>query len=617
MAKKRRKLDEFLSQKRQSADDALEEKTQLSNRLFRLLVGLCLTVLLVFLARPEHLSGYLGTFILVSVVVSLVVCSLQRIRPGIFARPSAFNQLIVLVVLQVLLHQAVLFLNWSPYLIPLPVFAMVATLVFSEGSAIIMCVALAFYMGLFKSTGDIALQPSEVNFQLMLVLGVGSVAAAVTTRPVRTQSKTVRVGLYAGIAQAAAILAWELLGAANSGIVAGDWLQLASTPQFWQQPGWGLAGGVISGAAVTCSLPTIERLFGILTERKLLELSDFSNRLLRLIQDRAPGTFQHTLNVAQLSSAAAEAIDGDALLTRVGAYYHDVGKIVKPDYFVENMGEDKTIHDRLSPSMSKIIIIAHVKDGVDLAREDKLPEKIVDMIPMHHGTTLVEFFFHKAKRDTDPETDTPGENEYRYPGPRPRFREAGILMLADTLEAMAKAESRPNPSRFRVMVHEVILKRLLDGQLDESDLTLNDLRVIEDSFVRSLTTMYHGRIKYPSGDDPPENGTAGKAAAAKSAPPADSAVTAANVEAGSENAEPSSAPAAVPSAKAGPPSAKAGPPSAKAGPPSAKAGPPSAKAGPPSAKAGPPSAKAGPPSSEPSPAAESTEEEAARVTRGF
>jgi hypothetical protein len=254
---------------------------------------------------------------------------------------------------------------------------------------------------------------------------------------------------------------------------------------------------LISGALLTCLLPPLEMFFDILTERRLLELGDPSNDLLRVLRETAPGTYQHTLGVAQLASNAAEAIGANRLIAEVGSYYHDIGKIMKPEYFVENMGEDKSIHDRLRPSMSKMVIIAHVKDGIELAEEAGVPEKIVDMIPMHHGTTIVEYFYQKARRETAQAEDLPRETEYRYPGAKPRFPEAGILMLADMVEAIAKTEAEPNPSRFRTMVHDQILKRLLDGQLDECDLTLNDLRLVEDSFVRTLTNMYHGRIKYP------------------------------------------------------------------------------------------------------------------------
>ena len=249
-------------------------------------------------------------------------------------------------------------------------------------------------------------------------------------------------------------------------------------------------------------MPLIERMLGIVTERRLLALSDHDNELLKILRNRAPGTYQHTLGVAQLASNASEAIGADALLTQVGAYYHDVGKIVKPEYFVENMGEDKSIHSRLKPSMSKLIIISHVKEGIELALEAKLPERLVDMIPMHHGTTVVEYFFHKALEESEAEDKSPeSDTEYRYPGPKPRFPEAGVLMLADAVEAIAKSMPDPNTNRFRDAVNVVIRQRLLDGQLDECGLTIKDLRKIADSFVRTLTTMYHGRIRYPSSVD--------------------------------------------------------------------------------------------------------------------
>ena len=486
----------------------LEEKTQLSNRLFHLSAAIVFTLFLVIMAIPDshrNWSYVFGLGLLFFLLLGLVVLTLTRVQPGLFRRAAAFNQVVFLVVVQVLLYEFVKVKfddGWSLYVTPLALFAMVGVLVFSERGTLVLSLVMAFYIGATspRGVGAIPENPLGMDFTLMLVLAVGAGTAGLSIKPVRRQSKPVMVGLYAGIMQALTLLCLKLM-AGELNLEEGEGLKYQRLSEFLAEPGWALVGGVFSGALVTCLLPGIERFFGILTERRLLDLSDFSNDLLRLIQERAPGTFQHTLNVAQLCSSAADAIGGDPLLARVGCYYHDLGKIHKPEYFVENMGEDKTIHDRLSPSMSKMIIISHVKDGVVLAKEAKLPPKIIDMIPMHHGTTLVEFFYYKAKRSGEPERVAPGEVEYRYPGPKPRFREAGIMMLADTLEAMAKAETHPNPSRFRTMVHEVILKRLLDGQLDESDLTLNDLRVVEDSFVRTLTTMYHGRIKYPAPDD--------------------------------------------------------------------------------------------------------------------
>jgi hypothetical protein len=510
MAKKRRKLDDFLSQRKKTQEAQLEEHTQLSNLLFRLGVGALLTLLLLGLKvlrfqdrSPAPDVTFIASLgVLLFVLMGLVVLNIRRTQPGLFSRASSFNQFTVLIVLEVLLFECICMAEWSPYLAPLPIFAMVATLVFNEGIALLLSSVLTFYMGLTSlAAGTLhdRENPLGLDMTLALVLAMGAATAVLGTKPIRKQTKPFIVGLYAGLVQAVGLIALAFLG---GGIARGETAVLGLELADWKQAGWGLAGGVVSGVVVTCLLPGIERLFGILTERRLLDLSDFNNVLLQLLQERAPGTFQHTLNVSQLASSAAEAIGGDSLLARVGAYYHDLGKVYKPEYFVENMGEDKSIHERLHPSMSKMIIISHVKDGMHLAREAKLPQKIIDMIPMHHGTTLVEFFYEKARRAALAEggTATDGQ-EYRYPGPRPRFREAGILMLADTLEAMAKAEQRPNPSRFSAMVRAVIQKRLQDGQLDESDLTLNDLRLIGESFVRTLTTMYHGRIQYPRGDD--------------------------------------------------------------------------------------------------------------------
>ena len=525
MARKLRKIDAFLSGRRKSAETVLEEKTRLSNFIFRLGVGLLLTLLLIALGGPAEPVYALARGGLILLTVGIVVLSLNVVQPGLFSRPTAFNQLVLLVVVEVLLYQFVVLMHadegWSVYLVPLALFGMVAALVFSEGTALLLVFSLAFYMGLNCPRPEARQQALGIDFPFMIVAALGGAVAVLTIRPVRKQSKPVIVGLCAGAVQAGTIILCKLLAArpAFDPSVLKDANELRT---FLQDPAWGLAGGLLCGAVATCLLPGIERFFGLLTERRLLDLTDFQNDLLKLLQERAPGTFQHTLGVAQLASNAADAIGADPLLARVGAYYHDVGKIAKPEYFVENMGEDKTIHDRLRPSLSKLIIVAHVRDGIILAREAKLPPRIVDMIPMHHGTTLVEYFYQKARRVAAPDTGAPGDVEFRYPGPRPRFREAGILMLADTLEAMAKGESQPNPSRFRAMVHEVILKRLLDGQLDESDLTLNDLRVIEDSFVRTLTTMYHGRIKYSSvelGMPPPPAPSRELTGAAPAAPP--------------------------------------------------------------------------------------------------
>lgn len=509
MPKKKRRLEQFLNPRRKNQETVLVERSQLSSKLFRLAVGVLLTFFLAVLVRPPDLpySAAAGLGLFLSILTVLGGLCLQVIRPGVFDRPSSFNKFVLLVLLEMGLFRLLTFMGWSPLLVPLPMFAMVVALAYSQETALLSVLALGFILGL-TSPRVVELQPEGVfphqlpllmrmDLPLALVAAAGAAAAILGVRRVREQSKPVMVGFYVGIVQALLVLAVELMSAGFESQGLKDPVNIRG---FLRDPGWAFAGGLISGGVITCILPALERFFDFVTERRLLELADPSNELLRVLRERAPGTYQHTLNVSQLASNASEAIGGDRLLAEVGTFYHDIGKIYKPEYFVENMGEDKSVHDRLRPSMSKMIIVAHVKEGMLLAREEHLPQKIIDMIPMHHGTTVVEYFYQKARRAAVQDEDAPSDTDFRYPGPKPRFREAGILMLADMVEAIAKTEAEPNPSRFRSMVHDQILKRLLDGQLDESDLTLNDLRVIEESFVRTLTTMYHSRIKYPAPD---------------------------------------------------------------------------------------------------------------------
>jgi putative nucleotidyltransferase with HDIG domain len=200
-----------------------------------------------------------------------------------------------------------------------------------------------------------------------------------------------------------------------------------------------------------------------------------------------------------MAEAAAESIGAKGLLVRVGAYFHDIGKMLKPQYFVENQAEGANRHESLVPAMSTLIIIAHVKDGADLARQHHLPQPIIDFIQQHHGTTLVEYFYRRASQDQekDPDAADVDENTFRYPGPRPQSKEAGILMLADAIESASRVLVEPTPSRIESLVEEIAMKRLLDGQLDASGLTLSEVRIVQESLVKSLTAVYHGRVKYP------------------------------------------------------------------------------------------------------------------------
>ena len=215
---------------------------------------------------------------------------------------------------------------------------------------------------------------------------------------------------------------------------------------------------------------------------------------------RAPGTYNHSINVASIAEAAAESIGARGLLVRVGAYFHDIGKMLKPGYFVENQGLDANRHDTLVPAMSTLIIIAHIKDGADLARQHHLPQPIIDFIQQHHGTTLVEYFYRRANEqsEADPNGGEVEESSFRYPGPKPQTKEAAVLMLADAVESASRALVEPTPARIESLVHEIAMKRLLDGQFDECGLTLQ--RIAHDRRQPDqdrLTAVYHGRVKYP------------------------------------------------------------------------------------------------------------------------
>jgi putative nucleotidyltransferase with HDIG domain len=203
--------------------------------------------------------------------------------------------------------------------------------------------------------------------------------------------------------------------------------------------------------------------------------------------------------VASIAEAAAKSIGANGLLLRVGAYFHDIGKMLKPQYFVENQGTESNRHEDLLPAMSTLIIIAHVKDGADLARQHHLPKPLIDLIQQHHGTTLVEYFFNRANKQSedDPDASQVDEGSYRYPGPKPQTREAAVLMLADAVESASRSLTEPAPARIEGLVHDIATKKLMDGQFDECGLTLRELHLVEDSLVKSLTAVYHGRVKYP------------------------------------------------------------------------------------------------------------------------
>jgi hypothetical protein len=240
-----------------------------------------------------------------------------------------------------------------------------------------------------------------------------------------------------------------------------------------------------------------EKVFRITTDLTLLELADFNQPLLRQLSTKAPGTFHHSVVMGNLAEEAAASIGANRILARVGCYYHDIGKIAKPDFFVENQLDKINKHEALNPNLSAKIIIAHVKEGIELGRKFKLPQEVINFIPMHHGTTLVKYFYNKARNNANENKEDVLDYIYRYPGPKPSSRETAIAMLADTVEASTKVVEDPTPKKLEDKIDEIIKKRFIEGELDECELTLRDLTKIKKSFLKILVGIYHQRIKYP------------------------------------------------------------------------------------------------------------------------
>jgi putative nucleotidyltransferase with HDIG domain len=265
---------------------------------------------------------------------------------------------------------------------------------------------------------------------------------------------------------------------------------------------------VIVGVLIQGLLPLIEKTFRIATSMTLLDYSDANQPLLKRLAMEAPGTFSHSLLVGSVAEAAAEAIGCNGLLCRVGAYYHDIGKINKPAYFTENEPSFMSRHKELSPAMSQLVIVGHVKDGMEMAREYHLPAVLRQFIETHHGTTLIEYFYNEAKKKySERESEglpMPSESEFRYAGPKPRTKESAIVMLADAAEGAVRSLPEITPTRVEATVHNMAMKRLQDGQFDECDLSLRELSLIEASMVKTLAAHYHGRVAYPKPPDEPK-----------------------------------------------------------------------------------------------------------------
>ena len=259
----------------------------------------------------------------------------------------------------------------------------------------------------------------------------------------------------------------------------------------------GVLGGIFSAALAFVFLPVFEHIFGFITQSKLLELTNSDLPIFKKMAIEAPGSYHHSLIVSSLAENAAKAINLDPMLVKAGALYHDIGKIKRPEYFIENRARNPDMHKALKPSMSSLVIINHVKEGLEQAKKLKLPKKIRDIIEQHHGTSLVRYFYEKAKEKYESQSQKIGEESYRYMGPKPQTKEAALIMLADSVEAASRSLKSPTKANFKRVITEIFNNYLQDGQLDDCDFSLRDLRKIADSFLASLDTIYQRRIEYP------------------------------------------------------------------------------------------------------------------------
>ncbi|MDR2707042.1 MAG: HDIG domain-containing protein [Planctomycetaceae bacterium] len=447
-----------------------------------------------------------GTIFILIIIAWGFVQRLERRRPK---SPLSFAVLMGGMVMAVAVAQGIQRFSLTiaeGEIIPILLFVMVVSITYSWELAIVLSTILTLIL-VFGNGGG--------NDLLMILLCV-TVSSAIQLGRLRSRKKLVVVSFLSGIV---AFVLTVTTGALNNSLLETTVPVLetsttavttttTTTTGVLNNPLLGtlfldaffnFVWSCLAGLIMTGILPFIEEPFGILTDMSLLELGDVSQPLLQSLIRLAPATYGHSMQVGTIAETAAEAIGARGLLTRVGAYFHDIGKIMKPEYFSENQGGLDNIHDHIEPQVSTIVLIAHVKDGIDLARQHRLPKPLIDLIEQHHGTSLVSFFYGRAaKGNKDEPSKQVEESTYRYPGPKPQTKEAAILMIADTCESACRSMgTAATPGKVENRVHVLIKQKLDDGQFDDSGLTLRELKIIENSVIKSIIAAMHGRIKYP------------------------------------------------------------------------------------------------------------------------
>jgi putative nucleotidyltransferase with HDIG domain len=458
------------------------------------------------LPLPLGALSLLGLFLQVAFLLGALYAYIRALQPKEVRRPRSLVLLGAILLVVLLLNRYALVVITSlhqsfPHIpfpamraaLPVPLGGVLLTVLFNARLAFAGSLVLTVLMGIMLA--------APIDYVLFAF--VGCLVSVFTLAGRQRRTAFFRAGGVLGLANAYILVALACVNGTMNALPA--------------EVVGGLLNGAIVAVLATGLLPLLEHSFGRTTDFTLLELSNLNEPILKHLVLVAPGTYHHCIMVGALAEAAAEAVGANALLSRVGAYYHDIGKTRHAAYFIENQSDALNRHDKLAPSLSRAIVMSHVKEGVEMARAYGLPEVLVDLIPQHHGTRLMTYFYQRAKEKADPNLQEVKEEEYRYPGPKPQTREAAILMLADAVEAAAHTLTDPTPARIQGAVQKIINGIFGDGQLDECDLTLRDLHRIANSFVRILTGIFHHRVDYPgiqlqdfgkkrneNGDQPPK-----------------------------------------------------------------------------------------------------------------
>ncbi|HZJ58262.1 MAG TPA: HDIG domain-containing protein [Clostridia bacterium] len=420
----------------------------------------------------------LGIGIIILLIELMVILFLAAFEKRLLDNPA--HLLMMSLIVWMVMGLAIATSQLHQYLIPTALGAMLLTILTGPFAAGIINVALSLLFGVMF----------ENSLSIIIMTLVGGIVGIYICNNAKQRNGLIWAGIAASIVNLASIFALEMMSS-------GGWFTSLKTSL------WGIGGGLLSGIFLVGTLPIWENLFGIVTPIKLVELANPNHPILKRMLMEAPGTYHHSVIVANLAENAAEAIGADGLLARVGAYYHDTGKLKRPFYFKENQIAMGNPHDKLSPTLSTHIITSHVKDGIDLAKKHKVPKVIQDFILQHHGTTAVAYFYHKAK-----EQDEDGSvhmDDFRYAGPKPRKRETAIVMMADTVEAAVRSISDPTPEKVEALIHRLVKSKLDDGQLDDCHLTLKDLNTISNAFTGVMTGFFHERVEYPKTSEKQES----------------------------------------------------------------------------------------------------------------